>query len=842
MSFSYQIGWKIMRKSLFQSILFLFMIFILPSIAKTETVEKKLSTNHSIKDLSLSLDEEEIIWRYDFEDPSGLENWIFTDPAITTQENYWSIDDWKPINGSNSWRCFDPTIGATNMVSYGENWIQLLTIPAQDFSDVNTVKFNFLFRCMAEATSNDGATIIVVYGSDEINLQYAIPTPDAGYGDFDQNSIEAFAPFWPNMEVAGWKNSTNSRQATFDLSEYSGYEYVRISFAFASTTRIEEGGFNNNFGFQVDDISLDLDGTITFADDADGHNIGGELFFINGEAASTEIVPNIFGLFEPRGCSSPTHALGIEAYNPNWDSFEQYAECPDVFNVPILSDNEFIYFDFQLMGDWNGEGIFPNVPFWSWEYFDPRDQMWHMVSYGNGINNLHTDAPESWSTFEEAYNIKWNLNSLSGIQGVRFRCCWHNQSDGIVDDYFGGMYWDDLTVYLQTLESDIETRIGRISYPTTMGYPVVGEVSYSNYGISGQTGVGIWGLNVSSWPVYPDGTSIFVPPGRTNRQYISTINSGQAYWIPTVAGATTITARFVPLDDENPDNDIDSMTVEVLEMDHFELGYDQRIETHYSTAFAINEGPLTHFTPVDDGLIPHLEHETYWMLEYQFMWYGDYGDGDIRIHILDGGDSPGEEIWQSEVISCIADSSISELIVDLSGIEELFYLDYDFYVWTELLSENESGVAIPSPLCTIEDISDHHYNYDGITATETSSDWRVNVVIWENIFWDPITNIHEDLDKSSLPAEFEISDLYPNPFNPTLNINVSLPETTDLKLSVFNIMGQEVATVANGQYSAGIHNFVFDANEVTSHASGIYFVQASIPGKLNQIKKVVLMK
>jgi hypothetical protein len=103
-------------------------------------------------------------------------------------------------------------------------------------------------------------------------------------------------------------------------------------------------------------------------------------------------------------------------------------------------------------------------------------------------------------------------------------------------------------------------------------------------------------------------------------------------------------------------------------------------------------------------------------------------------------------------------------------------------------------------------------------------------------------NVSENND-SEFPTEFAIMNTYPNPFNPTLNVSISMPQSSDLKVSVFNIMGQEVATLSSGgQYSAGVHNFIFNANEVTSHSSGVYFVHASVPGKLNQVKKVVLMK
>ncbi|MCB2213460.1 T9SS type A sorting domain-containing protein [bacterium] len=90
-----------------------------------------------------------------------------------------------------------------------------------------------------------------------------------------------------------------------------------------------------------------------------------------------------------------------------------------------------------------------------------------------------------------------------------------------------------------------------------------------------------------------------------------------------------------------------------------------------------------------------------------------------------------------------------------------------------------------------------------------------------------------------MPKEFALQQAYPNPFNPTTNVAVSLPETADLKVTVFNVMGQQVATLANGQVNAGTHNFVFDAANLSS---GVYFIQAQVPGQLNAIQKVTLMK
>ena len=96
-----------------------------------------------------------------------------------------------------------------------------------------------------------------------------------------------------------------------------------------------------------------------------------------------------------------------------------------------------------------------------------------------------------------------------------------------------------------------------------------------------------------------------------------------------------------------------------------------------------------------------------------------------------------------------------------------------------------------------------------------------------------------ETDVSALPEEFELGQAYPNPFNPTANFTVSLPDAADLTVRVFNVMGQQVAEVVNARTAAGMHTFTIDGSALSS---GIYFIQAQVPGELNAIQKVTLMK
>ena len=93
-------------------------------------------------------------------------------------------------------------------------------------------------------------------------------------------------------------------------------------------------------------------------------------------------------------------------------------------------------------------------------------------------------------------------------------------------------------------------------------------------------------------------------------------------------------------------------------------------------------------------------------------------------------------------------------------------------------------------------------------------------------------------DLGGFPTEFSLMQNYPNPFNPTTSIRFALPKDSDVKLTVFNMLGQEVATLFNGTLNAGIHKVDFDASKLTS---GLYLYRIEA-GNFISVKKMLLMK
>ena len=90
----------------------------------------------------------------------------------------------------------------------------------------------------------------------------------------------------------------------------------------------------------------------------------------------------------------------------------------------------------------------------------------------------------------------------------------------------------------------------------------------------------------------------------------------------------------------------------------------------------------------------------------------------------------------------------------------------------------------------------------------------------------------------SLPESYGLSQNYPNPFNPSTEIRFALPQDGYVTLKIYNSLGQEVASLIDGNAPAGYHTVQLDAGNL---ASGIYFYRITA-GSFSQIKKMMLLK
>lgn len=99
-----------------------------------------------------------------------------------------------------------------------------------------------------------------------------------------------------------------------------------------------------------------------------------------------------------------------------------------------------------------------------------------------------------------------------------------------------------------------------------------------------------------------------------------------------------------------------------------------------------------------------------------------------------------------------------------------------------------------------------------------------------------LTDVDDPTD--GLPNSFAVYQNYPNPFNPTTTISFALPRAQSASLSVYNVLGQMVSNQDFGTLSAGRHEFIFNAEHLSS---GIYFYRIETEDG-NKIRKMVLLK
>ena len=98
-------------------------------------------------------------------------------------------------------------------------------------------------------------------------------------------------------------------------------------------------------------------------------------------------------------------------------------------------------------------------------------------------------------------------------------------------------------------------------------------------------------------------------------------------------------------------------------------------------------------------------------------------------------------------------------------------------------------------------------------------------------------------DLETLPTTYAIAQNYPNPFNPTTTIKYQLPQVSDVKLVIYNVLGQRVRTLVNNRMETGYHSVVWDGlnEQGSSVASGVYIYHFQA-GDFQKTMKLMLLK
>lgn len=157
--------------------------------------------------------------------------------------------------------------------------------------------------------------------------------------------------------------------------------------------------------------------------------------------------------------------------------------------------------------------------------------------------------------------------------------------------------------------------------------------------------------------------------------------------------------------------------------------------------------------------------------------------------------------------------------------EGVYYSNNELLFW-RLISGSEN-LPVIQPINYSSTIRNISTNNNFIYTGSASGIYRT----------DFVTEVNEQ-SYHEQPTELYLAQNYPNPFNTSTKIEFSLPNKSIIQLNVFNLLGQKVAELANGNYDAGNYSFLFNAGNLPS---GVYFYQL-IADNFNKMKKMQFLK
>jgi len=184
-------------------------------------------------------------------------------------------------------------------------------------------------------------------------------------------------------------------------------------------------------------------------------------------------------------------------------------------------------------------------------------------------------------------------------------------------------------------------------------------------------------------------------------------------------------------------------------------------------------------------------------------------------------------------------ATFGDTILTSTGLDDIFVARYDSegilsWIWQAGGTGDDWGFSINS------DNFNNIFITGRFTLDATFGDTTLSSVGSYDMFVTKIEDHILSLSKGEiyLPNGFQLLQNYPNPFNPTTTIEFSLPKTEIVTLEVYNILGEELATLVSERLTAGKYKYDWDASSL---ASGVYFYQLQA-GSFMETKKMLLLR
>jgi hypothetical protein len=269
----------------------------------------------------------------------------------------------------------------------------------------------------------------------------------------------------------------------------------------------------------------------------------------------------------------------------------------------------------------------------------------------------------------------------------------------------------------------------------------------------------------------------------------------------------------------------------------FEIGYDNHVlpQTYYYWPnYPVGQGPLVLFTVVGDSVSRRFNLQN---IKMQFTSLQTVNNEPIRLHVYSlGTAAPRNEIFTADLQVALSETGPSVWkTVDVSADPDTRNLTHNFWIWLETTNTAPTPhfpAIMGDAAQPWDDFPPHYYSLAGADSLPVSM-----------AFFFQLHATIQDLPSASeepleLPAAWSLDQNYPNPFNPLTEIRFAMPRAEFVMLKVYNLLGQEVATLVDGLMQPGVHHATFDGANL---ASGVYLYRVK-SASFSATRKMLMMK
>ena len=179
----------------------------------------------------------------------------------------------------------------------------------------------------------------------------------------------------------------------------------------------------------------------------------------------------------------------------------------------------------------------------------------------------------------------------------------------------------------------------------------------------------------------------------------------------------------------------------------------------------------------------------------------------------------------------------------LTPIDTIFSLKVDSTISVDVSSAIDSIGEVSFALSTMDNTDNVSFYSKEKIRLDERGDAVNHKKVWPNLSFDQNKlAIHDELPKG-VPTDFALHDNYPNPFNPTTTLRFDLPEISDVRLTIYNVLGKRVKSFKMQNTPAGYHSIRWDAtNDFGSPVSaGVYLYQFQAKDFV-KTRKMILLK